>query len=245
MKIINITIIYLALLLLCYSHVSKAEITTPPECSPFEYSYTAIISTLDFTQVGITNICEDGSGGVINDPFLYYKKASFQNPVDSVYFKTTVDVSLLNIPNQSIPAFIHFADISKSSTTGLPSIQEMIIGATIAYDRNGYSLIVNYQSLLGENSTTIQLDSAHPRFDVTLSWINAGCITECNSNLGQIEVKVNYENQEIVQLIDGLFYETFANSGENIDWQAKTVFFGKLVVENMTGNLILDTPMTP
>ena len=248
MKIIRITIICVTLFCFGNSQISKADIVETP-CTPMTELYSAIVSTLDPAQGGTLFGCEGGgSGEIIHDPILYTTWAAFQNPVDSVYFKTTVDLSSLNILNPSQAAFIHFAEISKSTNTGtMPLIRDMIIDAIVSYDPvSGYSLIVNYQDLSGSknNSTVIQLDSAYPRFDVTLSWINAGCITGCNSSLGQIEIKVNYAGQEIIELIDGLAYYSIEGFGVSY-LQAATVIFGNLVVENMIGYLILDAPLTP
>jgi len=208
---------------------------------------------------GVTPYGEDGSIATFHVPELGEIKG-----VNILSFQSRVNI----IPNNNsasddVPSYINFAEISREYTTdSAPSIANMIASASISYTpmpiyyfvpnvvTSSYNLIVNYQTKNGEGSLEIELDENDLEFDLTLTWLNNGCIhgvqVNCAGSTGQIEVIVSYPatGVEVVRLISGLNYQEFNSSNSDDSqpiitfWQAKSVHWGELDNNNFNGEII-------
>ena len=242
----------------CLMFIFSSSLTfgqTPPpvepvgDCSgsggdPANFAYVSVIASLDGLDP-----CESSIDSMLSIFGNFGGLTTYANGKNSSYFKTTLDISQLAPGNNG--GHIHFAEISsKSSNNVLPGMNNMIIDVIISYDpRMGYSLIVNYQTLAGIDSLVVDLDPGQgisnvvsgPVFDVTLAWINWGCvhmIPGCDQSTGELEVRVDYPVGTIVKSTSGLQFQ-YSDGGIR---QAIGVYSGDLGRENIAGDLILALP---
>ncbi|MBL4661314.1 MAG: hypothetical protein JKY19_13235 [Alcanivoracaceae bacterium] len=234
-------------LLIVFNSSLVVSQTSPPApvepCSGGSHEvYFAFVSVL--ADTGFQS-CGTGGGAVVHSSGSYGAMHSYHEAENSSYFKTTLDISKVTPAAGS--GYIHFAEISREvSLDGLPEQQYMIADVIISYDIfTGYHLIVNYQTVIGSDSLIIDLDGNESVFDVTLAWINAGCVhmmSGCEQSTGELEIRVDYESSEIVASVDGLIYQNFQNSRGALSWQAEAVYWGDLGRDNLEGELKLIKP---
>ena len=202
------------------------------------------------THLGKGRNCSDAI--VINAVYGSYSAlATFEEPANNIYFKTNVDLSNFSEYDLNNNGYIHFIEVSRASSDSLlPGIEHMILDAIVSFDsiNQSFSLIVNYQSNGVNDSVVIELKEYYPIFDVTIKWVNSGCIyldDQCNAEFGQLEVTVNYDIEEFVRFVDQLNFQvegsSFIRNSEY--WKASSIYWGELENSNLTdGEFVLSKP---
>ncbi|MBL4711051.1 MAG: hypothetical protein JKX75_00870 [Gammaproteobacteria bacterium] len=243
-------LIYLLILLF-----SSAAYCTPGSdgCfeEPFIEYYFARVSILDNQSIDSAG-CPGSDPDTLDSPSINGARILYGIPANGIQFATNVIIEPPTNPINNNPGYFHFMEISQDNILqSLPGIESMIIDASIAYDSlNHYSLVVDYKAENRvHNSLTIQLDDNHLDFELAISWVNLGCVSStggiCDLENGQIEVKLNYDNTEIIRTIDGLLYQKgFAGFGfsDPVYWKVSGVYWGELGNDNFNAGFELSAP---
>jgi hypothetical protein len=223
--------------------------------------YFATVGTVNFVNSRRACVDRDIVGKAAFGQFG--AMASFSDPADSAYFKSTMDLNAVSSISKA-NGFINFLEISKEINTDiLPNPKNVILNAIISHDQeargNNYSLLINYMTNFTKESLIIPLDN--PIFDITIVWVNSGCILDfkCEKSSGQIAVLVESENSYTFRLIEELNYKSSVigsmgtRSTGKIDsyadpkiisplWKASAIYWGELDNINMNHKMVLSTP---
>jgi len=249
--------------LIIYFTFQVSAQTPPPsptndECIVVEgesQHYFALVHSIVTGVIG--SLCADEDSVVQDDLGIYGAKTVFDNPVDGVKFISQIKIDPYNsgllLTSRNEIGYFSFLEISESNTINpLPSIESKILGASIVYNpskkENKYSLVVNYKNNDIQDSTTIVLDNNHLDIEVSISWINQGCVNLMNECIdysnGQIEVKVSYGDTEIVNLIDNLSFVAPDPNDPDIEILTKSslVYWGELDSDKFNANISLNLP---
>jgi len=190
-----------------------------------------------FQEIPLEAACAENESELVSDFEDYGARKTFTTPINGVEFITNINI-LTGFVREN--GYFHFMKISQErNLQSLPAITNMVVDASIVSNSGSYNLLIDYKAIGVKEYLSIPLSDLN--FELTISWVNLGCLNgvvgNCVEGKGQIEVKINYDNTEIIQTIDALPYE--ANS---VYWKVSGVYWGELGRDNFSGEVELQLP---